>query len=89
MRGIHTALAKAKLATRDLEPHIGIAFCSTLKEAEALRQTYQGSFKTISFPVKFLYVMKRIAEDDPFEPFVAIPLKGCESFPPEHKLVVK
>lgn len=86
---MHRALGKSGLATRDFEPHIGVAFCSSAKEANALKTLYSANFPKIAFRVTHAYVMKRNAEDDPFEPFAACALKGCEKTPLEHKLVLK
>ena len=89
MRAIHRRLSDGGLRTRDFEPHIGIAFCDSVKQANALRDKYQNGFPVIRFRVTHVYVMKRNGETDPFEPFRAIALKGCENIKPKNEVVVK
>jgi 2'-5' RNA ligase len=91
MRAIHAALTDAGLLAKKVafEPHIGVCFCDTAKIAESLKEKYQKDFPKIEFTVTHLYVMKRVGDEDAFEPFFAVPLKGCENAVVRNKLVLK
>lgn len=89
MKRIHDNLRGAGFKSGDFEAHIGVCFCDKLAEAKALVAKYQKDFPSIKFRVTHLYVMKRVGEEDPFEPWAAIPLKGQEQTPLQHNLVKK
>lgn len=89
MRRVHESLRRAGFQTSDFEPHIGVCFCDRRAQADELVEKYQKEFPPIRFRVTHLYVMKRVGEEDPFEPWAAIPLKGQEQTQLQHILVEK